>query len=149
MKYIFFLAGIALLATACQSEESEGLRAARELQSQLMMERTQVDSLIDASIAHFNGELSKLSESATGMSSPEGRQQFELLQSKVSRLALRKSEFADWFSSQLLIPEGEFDQKGDNPFGAGVTDEEIAESIERSRIRLQRFRNSILEIIEE
>lgn len=149
MKYFFSRITIAVVLISCSSEDSEGLRSARAFQAELIKERLALDSLIDASVARFNAELSELSQNPGLMTSEEGRAQFEKLQSKVSLLAVRKSEIADWFATERLIPKGSFNRAGDNPFGAGVTDEEIVESLDRTRIRLTRLKNGVTEIIEE
>ena len=137
--FSFFLA--TSLAVACASGESETLKQARTIQTDIMNQTKDLDSTINVKLESVNSELTILNEDSTMQTDSVKLAGYMTTKDKYNELTTLKSDLADWKSNVVMLPTVEEMANGaENPFGEKAKDQEVLASIKKSQDDFSAFR---------
>ena len=123
-----------LLFVACVSSESEMLKQARSIQSELLTQVDALDSTMTVRLTSMNDERGAMSADSTISTDSLKMQQFMMMKEKIDNLSNLQSELTDWKSNLKMLPSVEEMSKGaENPFGEKAKDQEILQAIKKSQ----------------
>jgi len=122
---------MAVLVMSCASSESEMMKEARNIQTGLLKQKADLDSVLNVEDSTMAKDTIKYKE-------------FVSLMSKKELIESAKSKLEDWKINSKLLPTEEEQKNGvENPFGPEAKDLDILKSIKEAQSSFNDLRSQI------
>ena len=135
---------MAVLVMACASSESEMMKEARNIQTGLLKQKSDLDSVLNVESANVEKTIAMMSEDSTMAKDTIKYKEFVSLMSKKELIESAKSKLEDWKINSKLLPTEEEQKNGvENPFGPEAKDLDILKSIKEAQSSFNDLRSQI------
>ena len=134
---------IAILA-ACASGDSETLKQARQIQTDIMKNYSTLDSSLAAYTERMNESFTIMTADTTLMQDTLKLAEYMALKTKFNEADALKNEMSDWKGSIKMLPTADEIAKGaENPFGDKAKDQDILASIKKSQEEFAKLKTKV------